>query len=85
MILKLNQPDLTQQQLASEFLRAHQAVRIRDLLDDGPVADRLKQENFRQLQKVHDLLRAQLPVFPEIVHALKTQMAARQLLMFHAR
>jgi len=35
--------------------------------------------------KVHELLNAQLPVFPEITHALKTQTAARQLLVFHAR
>jgi hypothetical protein len=34
---------------------------------------------------VHVLLDQQLPAFPEIIHALKTQTAARQLLMFHAR
>jgi hypothetical protein len=32
--------------------------------------------------KVNSLLAAQLPVFPEITHALKTQTAARQLLMY---
>jgi len=72
-------------ELACEFVRAHQAVGIKDLLGEGPVADKLIAENNLQLSKVHDVLNSQLPVFPEITHALKTQTAARQLLMFHMR
>lgn len=66
-------------ELASEFVRAHTSVEIRDLLDEGSVADDLAKENSEQLKKVNALLMAQLPVFPEITHALKTQTATRQL------
>jgi hypothetical protein len=72
-------------ELAAEFVRAHQAVDVHGLLDEGPESDIVAAENLSQLSRVHDLLRGQLPVFPEITHALKTQIATRQLLMYHLR
>ena len=72
-------------ELAAEFVRAHQAVDVHALLDEGPESDEVAAENLSQLSRVHELLRGQLPVFPEITHALKTQIATRQLLMYHLR
>lgn len=50
------------QELAAEFVHAHQAIDIYELLEKGEVADRLINENYKQMKKVHDLLRKQLPV-----------------------
>jgi len=47
-------------ELCSEFVRAHQAVDIHELMDEGTAADILQSENHRQLERVHDLMAGQV-------------------------
>ncbi|KAG5183566.1 Sodium/hydrogen exchanger family-domain-containing protein [Tribonema minus] len=70
-------------ELASNFIAAHEDVDILQIIKEGPVAYQLAFEKTKQLREARDTLVAQLPVFPELARSLKTQVAARYILVQH--
>lgn len=70
-------------ELASNFISAHENVDILELIKEGPVAYQLAFEKNRQVNEARETLAHQLPVFPELARALKTQVAARYILGQH--